>query len=327
MDLSLFAAAILAAVSAGALAYAVFYPSFSNQSRAEKRRKDFAAPVSARVLERERDAQNRAKRGQIAQSLKEIESREKARHKLTLETRLQQAGLAWTRKRYVLFCLAMSVITGLLVLIVTGKLVALPIGMLIGAFGVPVWYLNRCKKKRLKLFGNEFPNAIDVIVRGIRSGLPLNDCLRIIASEAQEPVRTEFRLIIEAQTLGLPLTEAAVKLYERVPCPESNFFGIVLAIQQKTGGNLAETLGNLSRVIRERRKMRDKIQAVSMEAKASASIIGSLPVIVGLLVYVTSPRYIELLWTTQAGQMAMIGGLIWMSIGIFVMKNMINFEI
>lgn len=112
-----------------------------------------------------------------------------------------------------------------------------------------------------------------------------------------------------------------------MPCPEANFFGIVLAIQQKTGGNLAETLANLSRVIRERRKMRDKIQAVSMEAKASAGIIGSLPVVVGLLVYITSPRYIELLWTTQAGQMAMVGGLIWMSIGIFVMKNMINFEI
>lgn len=327
MDLSLIAAAILAAISAGALAYAVFYPSLSNRSRAEKRRKDFAVTVSARVLERDRDAQNRAKRGQIAQSLKEIESREKARHKLTLETRLQQAGLTWTRKRYILFALAMSAVTGILALIVVGKLVALPIGLLIGGFGVPVWYLNRRKKKRLKLFGNEFPNALDIIVRGIRSGLPLNDCLRIIASEAQEPVRTEFRLIIEAQTLGLPLTEAAVKLFERVPCPEANFFGIVLAIQQKTGGNLAETLANLSRVIRERRKMRDKIQAVSMEAKASAGIIGSLPVVVGLLVYITSPRYIELLWTTQAGQMAMVGGLIWMSIGIFVMKNMINFEI
>jgi tight adherence protein B len=181
--------------------------------------------------------------------------------------------------------------------------------------------------RRLKKFGNEFPNAIDVIVRGIRAGLPLNDCLRIIATEAAEPVRTEFRLIVEGQALGLTLTDAATRLYERMPCAESNFFGIVLAIQQKTGGNLSETLGNLSKVIRERRKMRDKIEAVSMEAKASAWIIGSLPVVVTLLVYLTTPKYIELLWLTQAGQFALAASAVWMTIGVLVMRKMINFDI
>jgi tight adherence protein B len=179
----------------------------------------------------------------------------------------------------------------------------------------------------LKKFGTEFPNALDVIVRGIKAGLPLNDCLRIIAQEAAEPVAGEFRQIIESQTLGLPLTEATSKLYDRMPCAETNFFGIVLAIQQKTGGNLAETLGNLSRVIRERRKMREKIQAVSMEAKASAGIIGSLPPVVAILVYVTSPRYIELLWLTQTGKVAMVVGGVWMLIGCLVMRKMINFNI
>jgi tight adherence protein B len=179
----------------------------------------------------------------------------------------------------------------------------------------------------MKKFGEKFADALDVIVRGIKSGLPLNDCLRIVANEADEPVATEFRLIIEGQALGLPLTEAVAKLYERMPSAEANFFGIVLAIQQKTGGNLSETLGNLSRVLRERRKMRDKIQAVSMEAKASAWIIGSLPVVVALLVYLTTPKYIELLWLTQTGKVAMVAGGLWMLIGVLVMKKMINFDI
>src|SRR5262249_4789382 len=151
------------------------------------------------------------------------------------------------------------------------------------------------KKRREKTFLHTFPDAVDVIVRGIKAGLPLLDSLKIIAAEAPEPARTEFRGIVETQTIGLPLGEACGKLYENMPVPEANFFGIVTAIQQKSGGNLAEALGNLSHVLRDRKKMKAKIQAMSMEAKASAMIIGSLPICVGMLVYLTSPDYIELL--------------------------------
>lgn len=326
MDFGLIAAALLAAISAGGVAYALLYPTLSGQVRAERRLKEFASPVITRAAA-DREAQNRAKRGQVAQSLKDIENREKARNKATLEVRIQQAGLSWSRRQYFIFAAVTGLVCGLLVLVASGKAMLGIVGLFVGLFGVPSFFLNQRRKKRLKRFSNEFPNAIDVIVRGIKSGLPLNDCLRIIASEAQEPVRTEFRLIVEAQTLGLALSDAAARLFERMPCAEANFFGIVLAIQQKTGGNLAETLANLSRVIRERRKMRDKIAAVSMEAKASAAIIGSLPVVVTLLVYFTSPRYIELLWLTSTGQVAMMGGLVWMTIGILVMKKMINFDI
>ncbi len=326
MDYGLIAAAILAALSAGGVAYALLYPSLSGQTRVERRLKEFASPVATRSVA-DREAQNRAKRGQVAQSLKDIENREKARNKATLEVRIQQAGLTWSRRQYFVSSAITGLVGGLVMLIASGNSMLGLAGLFIGGFGLPSFYLNQRRKKRLKRFSNEFPNAIDVIVRGIKSGLPLNDCLRIIANEAQEPVKTEFRLIVEAQTLGLALTDAATKLFERMPCAEANFFGIVLAIQQKTGGNLAETLANLSRVIRERRKMRDKIAAVSMEAKASAAIIGSLPVVVALLVYLTSPRYIELLWLTSTGKVAMLGGLIWMTIGILVMKKMINFDI
>jgi tight adherence protein B len=325
MDLSVIAVIALATLAAGGVAYALFYPLLSGQTRAEKRRKDFASPVAARGIDRE--AQARAKRGQVAQSLKEIENRENARNKISLETRIAQAGLSWSRKKYFVISAILSVVTGLLLLLATGNTIMAVAGLIIGGLGMPPWFLKRCKTRRLKKFGIEFPNAIDIIVRGIRAGLPLNDCLRIIASEAAEPVKTEFRLIIESQALGLPLTEAASKLFERMPCAESNFFGIVLAIQQKTGGNLAETLGNLSRVIRERRKMRDKIQAVSMEAKASAAIIGSLPPVVALLVWLTSPKYIEILWISQAGKFALIVSGIWMLIGVLIMRKMINFSI
>jgi tight adherence protein B len=148
----------------------------------------------------------------------------------------------------------------------------------------------------------------------------------VIVADAPEPVRSEFRAIVETQAIGLPLGEACNKLYERIPLPEANFFGIVVAIQQKSGGNLSEALGNLSRVLRDRKKMKAKIKAMSMEAKASAGIIGSLPILVMLIVYITSPDYIELLWTTSTGRMLLAGSAVWMTIGIFSMKKMINFD-
>lgn len=324
MDMSLVAVVALAVIAAGGVAYALFYPMLSGQARAEKRRKEFTAPAAGRAADR--DAPTRLKRGQVAKTLKEVEDREKAR-RATLETRLLQAGLNWDRKRFYMISVITGLVLALIFLILTGNpLLAIAAGF-VGGFGLPNWHLARARKKRMKNFVLEFPNAIDIIVRGVRSGLPLNDCLRIIAAEAREPVAGEFRQIIESQALGLSFTEAAEKLFERMPCPESNFFGIVLAIQQKTGGNLAETLANLSKVIRERRKMRDKIQAVSMEAKASAAIIGSLPVVVALLVYLTSPRYIEQLWLTQTGKVALLASAVWMLIGVMVMRKMINFNI
>ena len=178
----------------------------------------------------------------------------------------------------------------------------------------------------MRRFLHIFPDAIDVIVRGVKAGLPLGDCLKIIAEESQEPVKSEFASIVDTQAIGLPLGEACIKLHESIPLPEANFFGIVISIQQKAGGNLSEALGNLSRVLRDRKKMKGKIQAMSMEAKASASIIGCLPIAVGALVYLTSPDYIELLWKADLGRMMMAGCAMWMGIGIFVMKQMINFD-
>jgi Flp pilus assembly protein TadB len=201
------------------------------------------------------------------------------------------------------------------------------LGLAFGAgFGLPRWLLAYLKKRREKNFLKALPDAVDVIVRGIKAGLPLFDSIKVVAADASEPLRSEFLAIIETQAIGMPLGEACGRLFERMPLPEANFFGIVVAIQQKSGGNLSEALGNLSKVLRDRKKMADKIQAMSMEAKASAGIIGSLPPIVMLLVYLSTPDYISLLWTHPTGQLMLVGCVIWMSIGIFVMKKMINFN-
>jgi len=326
MDYGQIAAVVLAAMSAAGVVYALFYPRLSDQARVERRRRAFAAPVATRAAA-DREAQSQARRGQVAQSLRDIEQREKARNKVTLESRIEQAGLSWSLRQFWMISAIAGLVMGAILFGSSDNWILGAAGLVIGLLGLPRWYLSFLGKRRLLRFINELPNALDVIVRGIKSGLPLNDCLRIIANEAQEPVKTEFRLIIEAQTLGIALSDAAAKLYERMPCTEANFFGIVLAIQQKTGGNLAEILANLSRVIRERRKMRDKIKAVSTEAKASAAIIGALPPVVAVLVYLTSPGYMDMLWTTDAGRSALVGCGLWMGFGVLVMRKMINFEI
>jgi tight adherence protein B len=198
-------------------------------------------------------------------------------------------------------------------------------GFAMGA-GMPFWILRFLKKRRENKFLAAFPDAVDIIVRGIKAGLPLMDSIRIITTEAPEPLRSEFQSIVETQAVGIPMGEACAKLYERIPLAEANFFGIVIAIQQKAGGNLSEALGNLSKVLRERKKMKAKIQAMSMEAKASASIIGALPIAVMALVYISSPDYIELLWTEPTGRLMMAASVAWMSMGVFVMRKMINFD-
>nr|WP_171220734.1 type II secretion system F family protein [Enterovirga sp. DB1703] len=321
--MSIVAAIVLAAAAAGGLAYVFVYPLLSGEARAEKRQRALVGEGERRP---ERAGRGADRREQIAQSLKELEEREKNRHKISLEQRIAHAGLNWTRSRFYLISAGVGFTVALVLFSMTGNLVLAAVGAFAGGLGAPRWFLGFMKKRRLNRYLEELPNAIDVIVRGIRSGLPLGDCLRIIASEAQEPVRSEFRYLVEQQTLGLSVGEAVAKLYERVPVAESNFFAIVIGIQQKSGGNLAETLGNLSRVLRERRKMKQKIIAMSMEAKASAGIIAALPFVVALLTYITSPTYIELLWITFMGKIMLAVSAIWMTFGILVMRKMINFD-
>ncbi len=195
-----------------------------------------------------------------------------------------------------------------------------------GALGFPRWVLSFLSTRRQKAFLNEFANAIDIIVRGVKSGLPLNECLNIIANESPDPVGSEFRDLVEGNRVGVALDVGMERMFERMPLPEVNFFAIVIALQGKTGGNLSEILGNLSNVLRSRKRMQEKIQAMSSEAKASASIFGSLPPAVTFLIYITTPDYIALLFSEQLGNLMLICSGLWMATGVFIMKKMINFK-
>ncbi|WP_342359816.1 type II secretion system F family protein [Terrarubrum flagellatum] len=318
------AAIFLAMAATGGVAYALLYPYLSGDIRGEKRHKAItAAEPAKRRVDR---AAGASRRDAIAQSLKEIEKKERAEKKLTLEMRIAHAGLSWSKKQYIIVSIIVGVIIAAVASIgVKNVFLGVLAGVAAGA-ALPLWYLMFLRSRRMKKFQDEFPNAVDIIVRGVKSGLPLGDCLRIISIETAEPVKSEFRKIIEAQSIGLSLGEACGKLYKNMPTSEANFFGIVIQIQSKTGGSLADALSNLSRVLRERKKMKGKISAMSMEAKASAAIIGALPFIVAGLVTLTTPSYMVVLFTTMTGKIMIAAGLFWMFLGIMVMRKMIRFD-
>jgi tight adherence protein B len=315
----------LATAAVGGVAWVFLYPLLSGERHAEKRVQSVSKTdrIAAKTATR---AAPKVRRDQLEETLKELEARSKKRKHPPLSVRIEQAGLTWSKQHFMIGSGVIGLLVFVAVFVVGGGVLGAA-GLAFGAaFGLPRWILSFLKKRRHTKFLQHFPDAVDIIVRGIKAGLPLLDSMRVIVSDAPEPVKTEFRAIVETQTIGLPLGEACGKLYERIPLPEANFFGIVVAIQQKSGGNLSEALGNLSRVLRDRKKMKAKIRAMSMEAKASAGIIGSLPILVMGIVYITSPDYIELLWTTPLGRMMLAGSACWMLMGIMTMKKMINFD-
>jgi len=270
-------------------------------------------------------ADRAASKKKISDSLKDLEKKSQ-RKGPDLATRIAQAGLPIDKRQFLMISAGVAVAVALGVFI---KSQSLPLAGLFGvmaALGLPNLVLSRLRMRRINKFVDIFPNALDIIVRGVKAGLPVGDTLRIIAAESPEPVRSEFRKLVESQALGLPLPEAAEKLAERVPVSETNFFSIVIGIQAKSGGNLSEAIGNLSRTLRERKKMKGKIKAMAMEAKASAAIIGAVPFVVVGLLYLSTPKYISLLWMTQHGRIVAAIACFWMSIGIVMMRKMISFD-
>jgi len=312
----------LAAVAVGGVAWVFVYPILSGDRKAEERMANVAKSEPVNVSRR----QPKSRREAIEIALKEFEQRHKKSKSVPLAARISQAGLTWSKRQFFLISAGIAVVMFLLGILTGAGLLLGAALAFTGAFGMPRWLLSYLKKRRESKFLNSFPDAIDIIVRGAKAGLPLLDCLKIICMESQEPVRSEFRTIVETQAIGLPIGDACGKLYEHMPLTEANFFGIVVTIQQKAGGNLSEALGNLSRVLRDRKKMKAKIQAMSQEAKTSAAIISALPFAVIILVYLTSPNYISLLWTEPLGRVMLGASACWMFMGVMVMKKMINFD-
>jgi tight adherence protein B len=267
------------------------------------------------------------RQSRIQERLQELEDKSKQRkRRYQIRSDLMQAGVDTTIRQYVTTMVLIGVVTAV-VMFVAGlpPLAALP-GGLIAGLGVPKAGLKMMASIRQKKFTQNFANAVDVLIRGIKSGLPVGECLSIIAREAPDPVGTEFHLLVEGQKVGVTMETLLTRGLERMPTAEYKFFSIVLLIQQQTGGNLAETLEGLSNVLRERKKMKDKVKAMSSEAKASAAIIGSLPFFVAGVVSVMSPEYLDRLFVTDVGHMLIAGGLTWMGLGILVMWKMINFD-
>ncbi len=324
--------AVVAAVAIAALAYAVMYPYISADRMKDKRIASLSESRSKKIatLSAADLVANRKK--QVADSLKDIDNRQRAREKLSLRLRLERAGLDIEPRTYWIASAVSAVISALGVEWFLPPTVAvftpliLAAALLTGGLGLPRLVLAKITSRRQKKFQQELANSIDIIVRGIKSGLPLNECLVVIAKEAPEPIASEFREVVDQQRVGLSVAEALDRLTRRMPLAEVKFLSIVIAIQQQSGGNLAEALANLSTVLRDRFKMAMKVKALAAEAKAGALILASLPPGVMFMVHSASPEYIAPLFVTKTGNLFVAAGLTWMTIGVLVMRKMINFK-
>jgi tight adherence protein B len=302
----------------------------TGNSQATTNNKRVKAVAGAKNVDRRKQATEVAavkRRQSTAEALKELSNNEKQsrRRRFSVKGQLAQAGTNMTEAVF----WGISAVAGL-VLAAAGYFIYAYIGAAVGFFigflGLPRWFLGFLVAGRQKKFSDQLADAIDVIVRGVKSGLPLGQCLRIIAAECPEPLRAEFQSLVDSQSMGVPLDQSMQRMYDRMPLPEVNFFAIVLIIQQKTGGNLSESLGNLSTVLRSRKLMKEKVKALSSEAKASAMIIGALPIVVIAMVYLTRPEYIMILFIHPTGNLILLGAATMMSMGIFIMNKMVNFK-
>lgn len=266
----------------------------------------------------------------VEKTLLEIDEKQRSfsrdTNKPNLVTRMRQAGLHWTKRDYV----SISVSVGSVLLFVSWisniSLIGIVLIATIGGIVLPYLFVNRLRSRRFQKFTIEFANGVDIMARGLRSGLPINECIRIVATESAEPLKTEFRQLNQDLTLGLPMEIAIHRFADRVPLHETNYFATVIGSQSKTGGSLSEVLVNLSKILRDRRNMRQKIRALSAEAITSASIIGAIPFFVGGIVFFASPQYLSLLLNTRAGLITIVGSGIWMLLGILIIYKMANLK-
>jgi tight adherence protein B len=244
-----------------------------------------------------------------------------------LRLRLAQTGKKWTLEQYFYASGGLAVLVMALLWLKGAPLfLALFAGLLLGA-GLPHMVVNFFISRRIKKFTSNFPDAIELLVRGLKSGLPVGETLGVVAKEIPGPVGEEFKMVTEKIKIGKSMEESLQDTADRLGTPEFQFFVITLAIQRETGGNLAETLANLADVLRKRAQMKLKIRAMSSESKASAYIVGSLPFFVFGMVWLVNPNYLAGFFYEQRLIIAGIGGAIWMSLGVFIMAKMVNFEI
>ncbi|MDQ2878399.1 MAG: type II secretion system F family protein [Pseudomonadota bacterium] len=244
-----------------------------------------------------------------------------------LKARLAMTGKSWTVGQYGILTVAITLVVAVL-LTMKGLpfLLSLLLGLVMGG-GIPHKLVSYFIKRRITKFTAKFPDAIELLVRGLRSGLPISETIGVVAQEVPGPVGVEFRMIVDKMKIGRTMDAALQETADRLGTPEFQFFCITIAIQRETGGNLAETLANLATVLRTRGQMKLKIKAMSSESKASAYIVGSLPFIVFVMIWMINDTYMQGFFHDQRLMVAGGGGLLWMGIGGFIMAKMVNFEI
>ena len=324
------AMAAFAAIAIGAIAFAILFPLFSGERRKDQRLASVMEGRSAKVATRTAKETANYRKKAVADTLKDLDDRKNKETALTLRLRLERAGLQITPRTYWILSVVSGVCAAMIVTMTMKAslltTVAACIAFFVGLFGIPRWMLNKITTRRQAKFLREMANTMDVIVRGVKSGLPLNECLQIISKESPEPIASEFTEVVEQVRVGVPLGEALDRLSERVPLPEVRFFTIVIGIQQSAGGNLSEALGNLSGVLRDRIRMQMKVKALSSEAKASTIVLGSLPPGVAAMLFVITPGYVTPLFTTTIGHFILAAGAVMMTIGVLIMRKMVNFK-
>ncbi len=324
--MSPFILGILIFICVGALGIA-FVPSLAGSGRAEKRIKALNTGDPLKSPDERIAGDRDRRRKELQQSIMDqARENEKKKKRVPLQMQLFQAGMKLKKGAFIRNSLILGAIIFVLLFVLGVPMLFTATFAGAGAYLLPRMYLARRRKKFRKAFLEELPNAVEAIVRGVKTGLPLNDSLKIVAREAKEPVRSEFAHVVDAQAMGQSTEDAVALIYERVPLSEVNFFVVVISVQQKSGGNLSEALTNLARVLRDRKKMQAKVQAMSSEAKASAYIIGSLPFIVAALVSFVTPTYLLPLVAVPLGNIMLGVAAVMMSIGIFIMNRMIQFD-
>jgi len=311
-----------------ALAYVLFSEKTGSSDGSRVRALSGKTSVGSNLLGKIKVEDQGSRRKQIEETLGKIEERQTAKKKKakTIESRILQANWSMKPQTFMMVSVGLAAVAGIVPFVLGMPPLACGALAFVLGFGLPRFILNSAIARRQKKFTSHFADAMDIIVRGVRTGLPLGDCLKIIAHESPDPLGAEFRRVVEGESLGIPIEVCLDQMYERMPISEVNFFSTVLNIQKTTGGNLGEALANLSNVLRGRKILREKIKALSAEAKVSAIIIGSLPIIVMGIVTIASPDYMHDLYNTTTGQRNLMIGAGMMVAGTLMMRKMINFK-
>jgi tight adherence protein B len=324
---------LLMALAAGGVVLAFAMP-FLRSSAAETRVKAIAADrISAgsrkqSAMSRLIHGQNVSRRRKVQDSLKQTDERAAPKRRgVSVRTLISRSGLQISVRNFWLISAATGLVLGVVPFLLQFPLFISILAGIVGILGLPRWFLNFLSKRRQKAFIENLADAVDVMVRGLRAGLPLSDAMRVIATETSPPIGPEFMEVVEGQRVGITIEQGLERMFDRMPLPEVSFLGIVISIQAKSGGNLSEALGNLSKVLRDRKKMKAKVRSMAQEAKSSAAIIGALPFCIVGALFVVNPGYLQPLLTTGTGHVILLGCALWMLIGMLIMRRMINFDI